>query len=168
MPLQPTDYEAIRNLLGRYSIAVDTGDLDAYVGCFAPDARFSFEGLPDGLGRNRTYSGHEELRALGASIHDGTSGHVLHHQAALTIEGDGDQAHVNAIDTVVRRGQAPYSGSVLTAHSQDTVVRSGDRWVYQVRVGYIHVHDAPPAPTDVLVVERDAFVSTALTLRGRP
>lgn len=167
MPLQPEDYEAIRNLYGRYSIAVDTGDLDAYVDCFTPDARYSFEGLPDDLGRNRPHIGHEELRALGASISGGTLGHVLHNQAALTIEGDGDEAHVNSIDHVVRRGQAPHSGSILTGHSKDTVVRSGDRWVYKIRVGYVDVHEATPAPTDELVAERDKFVHTALTPPAR-
>lgn len=162
MPLNPEDYEGIRDLYGRYCIAVDTGDMDLYVGCFTPEAVWTLVGLPEDLGRNRSFTGHEELRAVGANIYAGTQGHVLHNQMALTIEGDGDTAIVHQIDWVTRIGQAPYSGSVLTGGARDVVVRQGSEWVYQERAGYIDREDALPASSDPLVVERDAFVDAVL------
>lgn len=161
MPLSPEDYEAIRELYGRYSRAVDSGDLDEFAACFAPDADYSYEGLPEHLGRNGSHVGHEEIRALAADIWAGTQGHVLHIQVPQTIHGDGDTAHVVVYDHVLRRGQAPHAGVIHTATAEDTLVRSGGGWVYQVRVGHIHVHDSAPAATDPLVQARDSLVAAA-------
>ena len=166
MPLQPEDYEAIRNLYGRYSIAVDTGDHDAFVACFAPDADYSYEGLPEDLGRNGSHIGHEAIRALAVDIWAGTQGHVLHVQGPITIEGDGDHAYAITYDHVLRRGQAPYAGVIHTATAEDTLVRLEGRWVFKVRVGHIHVNGATPESTDVLVVARDEFVAAADRLSG--
>lgn len=162
MPLKPEDYEAIRNLYGRYSIAIDTGDMDAYLGCFSSDAVWSLVGLPDDIGRNATFTGHDELRSVGANIYAGTQGHVLHNQVALTIDGDGDEARVKSIDHVTRIGMAPHSGSILTGGADDVVVRDGDRWVYKSRIGYVDRHDAEPSGNDPLVIESDRFVDQIL------
>ncbi|MFG1646308.1 nuclear transport factor 2 family protein [Amycolatopsis sp. NPDC049252] len=159
MPLKPEDYEAIRGLYGRYSMAVDTGDLDAFVACFAPDADYSYEGLPEHLGRNGSHVGHEAIRALAADIWAGTQGHVTHVQVPQTISGDGDEAQVVVYDHVLRRGPAPHAGVIHTATAEDTLVRLGDGWVFKVRVGHIHIHDTTPEPTDVLVQARDSLVA---------
>lgn len=162
--LTPLDYEAIRALYGRYSLAVDSGDFDAYVACFAPDAIVRYEGLPEHLGRNGEHRGRDALRSLAEDVFAGTQGQVLHVQIPQTIRGHGDEAHVVVYDHVFRRGQVPYSGIIHTATAEDTLVRDGDAWVYQLRVGHIHNHTSTPVSEDVLVVARDNFVTAALDL----
>src|SRR5713226_3831411 len=125
MALAPMDYESIRNLYGRYSLAVDTGDVEAFARCFTADASYGYEGLPPEANRDGAHVGREAIKAMGAGIYADTQGHCKHVFFPLTIEGKGDEADVVAYGMVLRTGQAPYSGVILTASTRDTVVRSG-------------------------------------------
>ena len=164
MALTSADYEDIRNLYGRYSLAVDSGDFDGYVACYTPDIEMIYEGLPDDLDRNGAHVGHAAVRAMAEDVWAGTQGHVLHVIVPQTIEGDGDVAHVVVYDHVFRRGQAPYSGIIHTGTAEDTLRRTEEGWKYSRRVGHIHRHEIEPVSTDVLVVARDEFVDAALKI----
>lgn len=160
MALNPLDYEAIRNLYGRYAIAVDTGDAEGYAQCFAEDGTLSFEGLVPAADRNGAHTGRETFKAMLVGMFTKTQGHCLHVSNIQTIEGEGDEAHVIAYAQVLRRGQAPYSGVILTGISRATVVRSGNEWVYQDLALGIDPMPAewPVQSNDVLVAVRDDFV----------
>jgi len=161
MPLKPLDYEEIRNLYGRYSIAVDTGDAEAFAQCFAEDGRLSFAGLIPAANRDGAHTGRDTFRAMLKGMYAKTQGHCLHVSNIQTIEGDGDEARVFAYAQVLRRGQAPYSGVILTGTSQATVVRAERRWVYRdLALGIDPMpRDWPVQSKDVLVVVRDEFVA---------
>jgi hypothetical protein len=165
MSLTPADYEGIRNLYGRYSRAVDSGDLQGFAECFASDAVYSYGGLPDEANRNGAFVGLEEIKAMGAGIYADTQGHCMHWFNPLTIEGDGDEARVYAYGMVLRRGQAPYSGVILTAAADDKLVRIDGKWVYKERIGYIDPlpEDMALPTNDVLVTARDNFVDSVLS-----
>jgi uncharacterized protein (TIGR02246 family) len=164
MALNPLDYEAIRNLYGRYSIAVDTGDPEMYANCFAEDGTLSFEGLVPAADRNGAHSGREKFKAMLNGMFAKTQGHCLHISAIQTIEGEGDEAQVIAYAQVLRRGQAPYSGVILTGVSRATVVRSGADWVYKdLALGIDPMPaDWPVQSKDVLVAASDDFVAAVL------
>jgi hypothetical protein len=89
-----------------------------------------------------------------------THGHCLHVSNIQTIEGEGDEAYVVAYAQVLRRGQVPYSGVILTGVSRATVVRSGSEWVYKDLVLGVDPMPAewPVQSNDVLVAVRDDFV----------
>jgi hypothetical protein len=64
----PVDVQlAIRDLLGRYAWALDTGDTEGYVRLFVPDVGTIVEHRPDGTRHAR---GAEEIRALVRRFHD--------------------------------------------------------------------------------------------------
>ena len=50
------DHVAITDLLARYCLALDTGDVDGWVSLFTPDARYEVYG--------RRFDGHAGLRAM--------------------------------------------------------------------------------------------------------
>jgi hypothetical protein len=165
MPLTPTDYEAIRNIYGRYSRAVDTGDMETFRTLFAIDATYSYDGgLPEEVGRSGSFNGVDEIVEMGAGVYADTQGHCMHWNLPLTIDGDGDIAHAFVYGMVLRRGQAPFSGVILTTTAQDTFIKKDGDWVFQTRVG--HLDPLPkdmPLPThDVLVTANDDLVAAVL------
>jgi hypothetical protein len=165
MPLAPADYEAIRNLYGRYSRAVDTGDMDTFRTLFAEDATYSYDGgLPEEVGRKGSFQGVNEIVEMGAGVYRDTQGHCMHWNLPLTIDGDGEVAHAFVYGMVLRRGQAPYSGVILTTTAEDTFGRRDGRWVFTNRVGHLDPlpEDMPLPTTDVLVTANDDIVRAVL------
>lgn len=165
MALKPLDYEDIRNLYGRYSIAVDTGDSETYSLCFAEDGVLSFSGLVPAANRDGAFTGRDKFKAMADGMYAKTQGHCLHVNAIQTIEGEGDEAQVIAYGIVFRRGQAPYSGVILTGVSHATVVRTAEGWVYKdLALGVDPMpEDWPTQSNDVLVKARDEYVKAVLS-----
>ena len=165
MPLNPADYEAIRNLYGRYSRAVDTGDMETFRALFASDATYSYDGgLPEEVGRKGSFQGVDAIVEMGAGVYADTQGHCMHWNLPLTIDGDGDIAHALVYGMVLRRGQAPFSGVILTTTAEDTFVRQNGQWVFQTRVGHLDPlpKDMPLPTQDVLVTAHDGVINAVL------
>lgn len=78
-----TDYEAVRNLLGRYARAVDLRDFETVGNCFTEDAIASYSGLTIPQGREHVVN---HIKGVIRTVHS------QHFNYALTIEVDGDQA----------------------------------------------------------------------------
>ncbi len=170
MALAPADYESIRNLYGRYSRAVDSGDMETFARLFTADAKYSYDaGLPEEAGRKGMYEGVEAITAMGAGVYADTQGHCMHWSLPLTIEGDGDEAHVFVYGMVLRRGQAPFSGVILTTTAEDTLVRRDGEWVFKERVGHLDPlpRDMPLKTADVLVTANDDLVNAILDTSHR-
>jgi uncharacterized protein (TIGR02246 family) len=166
MTLNALDYEDIRNLYGRYSIAVDTGDAEAYARTFAEDGVLSISGLVPSADRSGAFTGRDKFAAMAEGMYAKTQGHCLHISTLQTIEGDGDEAQVVAYAVVLRRGQAPYSGVILTGISRAALVRTdADGWVYKDLVLGVDPMPAdwPQQSNDVLVVARDEYVKAVLS-----
>ena len=78
---QITPHEAIRNVLGRYSMGVDDRDFDSVGACFAKDAIASYSGLTIPQGRDHIV---EHIRGISRTV---VSQHYL---TPIIIEVDGD------------------------------------------------------------------------------
>ena len=86
------EYEQIRQLLGRYNLAIDLGDTDGWAGCFTADGAFECSGLPDGHVLGGRHEGAEALRAYATTHFATAKGRARHWNANMVIEGDGETA----------------------------------------------------------------------------
>ena len=118
----------ITELLARYARAVDTGDLDAYVASFAPDAVLFSK-----------HHGHEEIRAfMGQVMRDGRAGPMAngdvvfrHFVGQPVIDWDGSIATVYSYLLWLNFGPNPPISAA--AEYSDTCVNIDGRWVFQTR-----------------------------------
>ena len=79
-----SDHDAIRNVLGRYSVAVDDRDFDAVGRCFTVDAIASYSGLTIPQGREHVV---DHIRGIGNTK---VSTHYLN---PIIVDVDGDTAY---------------------------------------------------------------------------
>lgn len=83
------EHEHIRQLLGRYNLAIDLGDAEGRAATFTSDGVFRCTGLPEGSPLAGRHEGADELFA-DAKVRDGTAtGRARHWNANLVIDGDG-------------------------------------------------------------------------------
>ena len=86
------EYEQIRQLLGRYNLAIDFGDADGWVACFTQDGVFECTGLPDGSPLGGRHEGADALAAYARTHYGKAKGRARHWNANMLIEGDGETA----------------------------------------------------------------------------
>jgi 3-phenylpropionate/cinnamic acid dioxygenase small subunit len=102
----------IQQLYGRYAHALRGDDLDALVGCFTEDARFSLQGVG-------TFAGHGEIRRLLAGMADDRPRH--HISDVCVASAERDAARTLAHFTLLHRR----TGTTLAyGHYEDVAVRS--------------------------------------------
>jgi SnoaL-like domain len=153
------DYEGIRQLLARYCLALDFGDVAAVQACFAPDGYFEALGLPAGSPNGGM---RRDLAEFAAGLFDAAQGYTRHWASSTPlIEGDGKAASGTLYMAVFRPGKAPAAGIVVTGVYQDRYVKIDGRWLFAARQ-----FTADPQPehrerkaSDVLVARWDAFVN---------
>lgn len=78
-----TDYDAIRNLLGRYARAIDLRDFETVGNCFTVDAIASYSGLTIPQGRAHIVN---HCKGVERTVHS------QHFNQVMTIDIDGDRA----------------------------------------------------------------------------
>jgi SnoaL-like domain len=161
MALTPTDHEEIRQLLMRYSVALDFGDATTLGECFAPDAHFVETGLPEEAGSEARFEGRDSIAAFARSFFDRTRGHLRHWPSLPLIESDGHDATGLTFLMVLRAGAAPGTGVVLTGFYRDRFTKLDGQWYFAVRE---FAADPQPehtgtAPGDPLAVRFDDFVA---------
>jgi ketosteroid isomerase-like protein len=105
------EYEEIRQLLGRYNLAIDLGDTDGWAGCFTPDGAFECSGLPDGSPLGGRHEGTEGLRAYAATHFGKAKGRARHWNANILIEGDGETATMRCYLLNVTAGAGRMAGT---------------------------------------------------------
>jgi hypothetical protein len=125
------DRIAIHELLARYAWALDTGDVEALVACFTPDAVMIEEVFeePD------RWVGHAGIRRL-AEHYFGVPDFPgrQHHVSQVLCEGDSRACTVRSFAFVTEcRGEPPY---VLrfAGHYLDRVVKTGGTWRFRERI----------------------------------
>ncbi len=136
--LSVEDRIAIQDLIARYAWALDTGDIDSFVACFAPDAVVVEEVFED----PDRWEGHDGLRRLAQhySSAPGFPGRQ-HHVSQSLVEGDGERCSVKSFTFVTEcRGEPPY---VLrfAGYYDDQLIKTGGDWVFKERV--IRLWDGP-------------------------
>jgi hypothetical protein len=141
MTMSALDYEEIRLLLARYNLAIDLGDVDAWVGCFTDDGVFECSGLPAGSPFGGRHEGRDALAAY-ARTHYGTAkGNARHWNANLVIEGDGERATMTCYLLALRVGSPP-SVTGSTGIYRDHLRKDGGTWRFVER----HVTIDGPRP----------------------
>lgn len=124
----------IHDLYARYSWALDTGDTDAYVGLYAPDA-VVIENLPDGV---REARGHDAIREFVLRFHGNPEFPGRQHRTSQLVilpdpEGRADHWHVRSyvLTTETKDGKPPtlyWCGAAF-----DTVAKVGGEWLLAER-----------------------------------
>ncbi|MGW6742882.1 nuclear transport factor 2 family protein [Streptomyces sp. NPDC055025] len=161
MTMTPMDYENIRQLQARYSLAVDFGDRAAFEACFTSDGAFCEKGLPEGLPDQIHIEGRLALGDFVELFFSAGQGHLRHWSSPPLIEGEGDEATGMSFLMVLRPGSAPNAGVLLTGVYRDRYRKIDDRWYFAERV-----FSADPQPEhrqnrskDPLVGRLDTFVA---------
>jgi SnoaL-like domain len=138
MAMTALDYEEIRQLIARYSQALDFQDLDTFVETFAPDGAFHSNSIRPGV--SGIHTGRDALRAFAVAVGEGSLGHSHHNPTNTLIEGDGETAKSTSycITThdygVLPKGtKGPYAGVGRTGYYMDDLVKLDGRWYFQAR-----------------------------------
>ncbi|OBF80027.1 hypothetical protein A5791_08945 [Mycobacterium sp. 852002-51163_SCH5372311] len=127
------DHAAIRDLIARYALSLDAGDIDECVELFADDAEFLVYG--------RSFAGHH---GIGDMFREAPRG--LHLTGVSRIDVDGDTATARSQVLFVRAGTL----QLRPALYDDELVRDGGCWRFRRRrCRFVTTHglsDNPEAP----------------------
>ena len=149
MGMTARDFTEINQLHALYCHAVDFGDFDGVISCFAPDGAFELAGEPDHPANRR---GRE---AIGRSPSvRAAKGHGRHTTFSSITDGDGSTARSISLQMgthdygpPVGRGQATYSSLFGSGTYFDDLIKIDGRWVYAHRR---FVRDGSQAMLDLL------------------
>jgi hypothetical protein len=166
MTMTALDYEGVRQLLARYSVAIDFADPGALRNCFAPDGTFAENGLPEEAGGDSRFEGRESIEAFGERFAAAARGHLRHWSSPPLIEGDGQSAQGISFLMVLRTGAAPGTGVVLTGVYRDRYTKIDGQWLFAARefTADPGLRQGEAPSLDPLVGRFDAFVAG----RSRP
>lgn len=137
-PLTLEDRFAIQDLVAKYCWALDTGDVDALVACFTPDAVLIEEVFED----PDVWEGHDGIRKVSEHYRNskGFPGRQ-HHTTQLLVEGDTEAAQARSFIIVTEcHGEPPYLVR-FTGYYTDEVVKTGGQWLFRKRI--IRLWDGP-------------------------
>ena len=145
-PLTVEDRLLIRELYARYVWAMDSGDLDAFVDCYAPGGRLD-------VGRSATTP--EEIRNwLADFLKDSAFPGSQHHYNQFVMEGDGRSCQVRAYWVRLYRLPGTTSSQIIAqGYYTDTVVKVDGRWRFLIKRSHPahelreHKFGQEPAPT---------------------
>ena len=130
--LTPEERFDIKDLLARYGWALDTGDVDAFVSCFAPDGVMIEEVFED----PDVWEGHDGIRRLAEHYRGIANFPGRQHYAAnvlVTPVGEG-RAHVRSFALVTEcQGEPPYQLR-FCGYYEDELVRIEGQWYFAKRV----------------------------------
>jgi hypothetical protein len=98
------EYEHIRQLLGRYNLAIDLGDAEGWAATFTPDGVFRCTGVPDGSPLGGRHEGTDALVAYATTHYGIAKGRARHWNANLVIDGDGHSATMRCYLLALRAG----------------------------------------------------------------
>ena len=125
------EYELIRQLLGRYNLAIDLGDAEGWARTFTADGVFRCTGLPEGSPLGGRYQGTDELVAY-AKVHYGIAkGRARHWNANLVIEGDGETATMRCYLLALTAGAGKLAGT--TGIYEDRLRKVDGQWRFVER-----------------------------------
>ena len=124
----------IHDLYARYSWALDTGDTDAYVALYSPEA-VVLESRPEGV---REARGHDAVRELVLRFHEDPAFPGRQHRTSqLVIEPDPDgradrwRVRAYVLTTETHGGHSPTL--YWCGWTEDTVVKIGEEWLIERR-----------------------------------
>jgi hypothetical protein len=170
MTMTALDYEGIRQLLARYCVAIDSGDVAAVQACFAPDGYFALTGLSPESPHEGRFEGRDGIGDFAANFFTSAQGHTRHWSPSTPlIEGDRQNATGLTYVMVLRPGQAPNTGVILTGTYRDRYIKIDDRWCIAARkfTADPRLEDRDTSSKDALVIRFDDFVAGPTGWRRR-
>jgi hypothetical protein len=116
----------IRELYARYVWAMDSGDLDAFVACYAPGGRIDV---------GRPASTPEGIRSwLAEFLRDSAFPGSQHHYNQFVMDGDGARCQVRAYWARLYRLPGTTGSQIIAqGYYTDTVVKVDGRWRFLVK-----------------------------------
>lgn len=126
--LTAEDRFMIMDLYARYAWSMDSGDLDAFVDCFAPDAELNWGGPPA--------RGREAIRRTEESFLEDSGFPGAQHFALQFrfIDGDTSGARVRAYVARLHRIPGTTNSQIIwQGFYTDTVVKLDGRWYYKIK-----------------------------------
>lgn len=136
--LSVRDRLAVHDLFARYAWALDTGDVEALLACFTPDAVIIEEVFeePD------RWEGHAGIRRL--AEHYGRAPEFpgrQHHLSQLLVEGNARRCTARSFTFVTEcRGEPPYVVR-FAGYYEDELLKVNGSWLFKERV--IRLWDGP-------------------------
>jgi len=127
------DRPAIQNLVGKYTIALDTLHADMYASAFAEDAEFTFGG--------KTYKGRAEIRKIvsdlkerraAASTADGPKSYHALSNTYVELVNDHEARHRSYWQTITGPSSGPFTVGGMGRY-EDTLVKRKGEWLIQKR-----------------------------------
>jgi len=130
-PLTAEDQLAIRDVIARYAWALDTGDVEGFVACFAADGVLVWDAFetPD------RWRGHAALRHFASFFRDQpSSAGRQHHVTNIVITGCEGGARAKSYAAVaLRQGDGPHLLHVM-GYYEDRFLREDGRWCLAERI----------------------------------
>jgi ketosteroid isomerase-like protein len=151
--LSAHDHAEIREVLTRYAYAIDFNDPTVLVSCFTADAVVEVQGLPAQAGHSALGEGHSQLVRMLALGFAGNQGHSRHWVLPVLIQSHGDDARAVTYLAVIRPGEFPSTGVLLTGVYRDRFTRTADGW----RIAHRMFH-ADPQPEHANATPHDVLV----------
>lgn len=159
--LSRDDRTDIKDLVARYAYTLDLGDHERLLNCFTDDGEIIFEGLPAESPHSGVKRGREALRDVFTMLIQNNAGHVRHWAWTVDITGDDTNAHAVSYFTVIRAGEFPSSGMLLTGIYRDDLIKVAGEWRLTRRSCTM---DPQPEhaglPRDVLISRFDAVADS--------
>ena len=130
-PLTVADRVAINDLLAEYAWALDTGDVDALVACFTPDALVLEEVFEDA----DRWEGRDEICRFAEHYFNVPNfPGRQHHVTQLLVKGNSKQCSARSFAFVTEcQGEPPYTIR-FAGYYQDKLVKVRNRWLFRERI----------------------------------
>jgi ketosteroid isomerase-like protein len=125
------EYEHIRQLLGRYNLAIDLGDPEGWAATFTPDGTFRCTGLPEDSPLGGRYEGTDQLVAYAKLHYRIAKGRARHWNANLVIDGDGETARMRCYLLALTAGGGKLAGT--TGIYDDRLRKVNETWLFVER-----------------------------------
>ena len=133
MPLEPSDYEEIRQLLAQYNFAIDFGNIEQWVDTFTADGSFTCLGLPEDAPLGGHHEGKDALREYAKRHFSINQGRARHWNWNLLIEGNGDEAKMTCYLNAYSAGQGDTALFRVTGIYRDSLQRTDSGWKFAKR-----------------------------------
>lgn len=130
-PLTVADRIAINDLLARYAWALDTGDVDALIACFTPEAVVIEEVFED----PDRWEGRDNIRRFAEHYRSVPSfPGRQHHVSQLIVEGNSKECSARSFAFVTEcHGEPPYTLR-FAGYYEDKLVKVHGRWLFRERI----------------------------------
>jgi ketosteroid isomerase-like protein len=130
-PLTTEDRIAINDLLAAYAWALDTGDVEALVACFTPDAVVIEEVFED----PDRWEGHENIRRFGEHFRNVPNfPGRQHHLTQSVVKGDSERCSVRSFALVTEcQGEPPYVIR-FAGYWDDQLAKVAGHWLFTERI----------------------------------